>query len=347
MPRFTALTYASLTAMLLSTTIGCAITPRQAPVSLNRPVAFRNLNADFIEKQVNQKRMESYLAVLTGKNKFATDSLIPERGTVKGRELTRQFLTSTLKSLGYTVEPHNYRRNGTNIITRLMAEQPTDEYIIVGAHMDSVRNAGADDNGSGSTAVLEAATVLKNLKGRKVNIIFAWFDEEELGLIGSRYLAREYRKQGLKINTVHTIDMLGWDADKDKTVELARPGGVIWDYYNMVNKTHGLNYPLDRTSTGSSDHVSFEQQGYDAVCISEEWTSRDSTPHYHRRTDTYDTINTAYLASATRLVVAAVGDLALQVPPPANIREVSHDQFPQRERAFHTGYSMHTPLDQH
>lgn len=341
----------ALSLTLLSSALGCALAPRTAPVNLpqNTP-ALQRLNAqaqgDFIEKQVDQRRMESYLSVFTGKAPIAPNAgTIPERGGVEGRAMTRAFLTTTLKGLGYQVEEHSYRRNGANIMARLMAEVPTDEYILVGAHMDSVHNAGADDNASGSTAVLEAATVLKNLKGRKVNIIFAWFDEEELGLIGSRYLARDFRKQGLKLTSAHTIDMLGWDADQDKTVELARPGGIIWDYYQMVNETHGLNLPLDRSSTGSSDHVSFEQQGFDSVCISEEWTSGDTTPQYHRRGDTYETINTAYLATATRLVVAAVGDLALQVPAPVNARFQSHENFPQRERHFHTGYDMHSPLE--
>ena len=339
----------ALSLALLSSALGCAIAPRSLPVNTPQNTAnFQRFNTagDFIEKQVDQRRMESYLSVFTGKAPIAPNAgTIPERGGVEGRAMTRAFLTTTLKGLGYQVEEHSYRRNGANIMARLMAEVPTDEYILVGAHMDSVHNAGADDNASGSTAVLEAATVLKNLKGRKVNLIFAWFDEEELGLIGSRYLARDFRKQGLKLTSAHTIDMLGWDADGDKTVELARPGGIIWDYYQMVNETHGLNLPLDRSSTGSSDHVSFEQQGFDSVCISEEWTSGDTTPQYHRRGDTYETINTAYLATATRLVVAAVGDLALQVPAPVNARFQSHENFPQRERHFHTGYDMHSPLE--
>lgn len=294
-----------------------------------------------VEQLVDRSRMEQNMAALSGKTPFMPNTLIPERGSVKGRELTRTFLTTYLESLGYKVERHEYRKNGTNIFTRLMADEPTDEYILVGAHMDSVSNAGADDNGSGSTAVLEAATVLPQLKGRKVNIIFAWFDEEELGLIGSKYLARDFKKQGLKLTTVHTIDMMGWDGDGDKTVELARPDGILWDYYHMVNKTHGLNLPMDRTNTGQSDHVAFHEQGYQSLCLSEEWTSNDSTPHYHRKTDTFGTINFDFLAAGTQLVVATVGDLSLKVPPPANIQRIPHDRFPARERAFHKSYDEH------
>ncbi|PKL77602.1 MAG: hypothetical protein CVV27_04975 [Candidatus Melainabacteria bacterium HGW-Melainabacteria-1] len=291
-----------------------------------------------VEQLVERERMEKNLASLSGKIAFAPGTIIPERGTVKGRAMTRAFLTSYLEALGYKVELHEYRKNGINVTARLLAEEPTDEYIVVGAHMDSVSNAGADDNGSGSTAVLEAATLLPQLAGRKVNILFAWFDEEELGLIGSGYLARSLKKQGMKISSMHNVDMLGWDGDKDRTVELARPDGVLWDYYQMVNQTHGLKLPLERTNTGQSDHVSFRNEGYSSIMLSEEYTTRDSTPYYHRRGDTFETINFDFLASSTRLMIAAVGDLSMKVPPPPNIQLVPHDRFPARERHFHKSY---------
>ncbi|PIQ24136.1 hypothetical protein COW36_10795 [bacterium (Candidatus Blackallbacteria) CG17_big_fil_post_rev_8_21_14_2_50_48_46] len=327
---------AALSLALLNSCNALVSTPQAAPPL--RSFALQRKVSEGIEKRVDLKRMESNLAALTGARQIASNTVIPERGTVQGRAMTRQYLKETLEGLGYTVELDEYRRNGSNVFTRLMAEEPSDEYIVVGAHMDSVRNAGADDNASGSTAVLEAAAVLPQLKGRKVNILFAWFDEEELGLVGSSYLARKFKKQGLKITSVHTIDMLGWDGDGDKAVELARPDGILWDYYQMVNKTHGLNLPLDRTNTGQSDHVSFHDQGYPSLCMSEEWTSEDSTPYYHQRGDQFPTINREFLASGAQLMIAAVGDLSLKVPPPANIQRIPHDRFPAREREFHKSY---------
>ncbi len=319
--------------------------PALRPVQNQANPAFRsglnalNTPAAGIEAAVNPERMAAYLATFAGIRPIADQkTLIPERGTVQGRDLTRQFLTQTLTALGYKVERHEYRRDAANIMVTLAADIPTDEYILVGAHMDSVRNAGADDNASGSTAVLEAATVLRELKGRKVNLIFAWFDEEELGLVGSRHLARKLREQGLKISSVHAIDMMGYDGDGDHAVELARPDGVLWDYYQMVNKTHNLNLPMARTNTGRSDHVSFHDEGYDSLCISEEFTNGDSTPHYHRRSDTYETVSQSFLVAGTRLIVAAVGDLSLKVPAPINIQQIPHDRFPSREREFHASY---------
>lgn len=294
-----------------------------------------------VESLVERARMEKHLAALSGKTQIGPEGLIPERGSIQGRALTRAYLSKALEDIGYKAEPHAYRTNGTNITARLMADVPTDEYIVVGAHMDSVKNTGADDNASGTVAVLEIATVLKQIPNRKVNVLFAWFDEEEIGLIGSRYLAKELRKQGMKISSMHNIDMLGWDGDKDRTIELAQPDGILWDYYNMVNKTHGLNIPFDRTNTGQSDHESFHNEGFHSICISEEYTSGDMTPHYHRKGDSFETINLDYLTSSTRLVAAVVGDLSLKVPAPANIQRTPNDRFPSRKRELHGSYDEH------
>lgn len=338
---------AAAIAILLSCTgVGPANNPaifqsarNNSPVmAQNRQPIHRRGSLPRVEQLVDRERIAKNLSDLTGKTQALPDGAIPERGTVKGRAMTRAFLTKYLENLGYKVEPHEYRKNGINITARLMADEPSDEYIVVGAHMDSVSNKGADDNGSGSTAVLEAATVLPQLAGRKANILFAWFDEEELGLIGSGFLARELKKQGMKISSVHTADMMGYDGDGDKTVELARPDGILWDYYNMVNKTHKLNLPLDRTNTGQSDHVSFHNQGFASLCMSEEYTSGDTTPQYHRKGDVFETISLDFLSAGAQLMIAAVADLALHVPPPPNIQFIPHDRFPARERHFHKSY---------
>jgi hypothetical protein len=290
------------------------------------------------EQQIEPSRMEALAAVLTGQKPMPDGLTIPERGTTQGRDLTRKFIMSVLESYGYKPELHNYRSSGSNILVRLMAEQPTQEYILVGAHLDSVRNAGADDNNSGTVAVLEAARVLKNLQGRKLNLIFAWFDEEELGLVGSRYLAKDLKKQGLNITSVHTLDMVGWDSDKDRVIEIEQPDGPLWDYYQMVNKSHQLNLPLSRTSSGDTDHVAFRNEGFTSVGLCEEWVGGDTTPYYHRRTDTYTTLDFGYLHKVSQLMVAAIGDLVRAVPAPLIQSRVPHDRFPGRARPSHTSY---------
>ncbi|MEB3197086.1 MAG: M28 family peptidase [Candidatus Sericytochromatia bacterium] len=288
-----------------------------------------------LEQAVSRDRLGTRLSVLSGASTFTPTITIPERGSVQGRALTRQMITETLQAQGYSVESHRYRNHGENVLARLLADEPSDEWILLGAHLDSVRNAGADDNGSGSAAVLEAATVMRQCQGRKVNVLFAFFDEEELGLVGSQALAKDLRKQRLNLTSAHTADMIGFDADRDGAVEIERPDGQLWDYYQMVNRSHGLNLPLVRTSSGDTDHVAFRQQGFASVGMCEEWVGGDTTPHYHRKTDTFSTLNLDFLTSTTQLMVAVLADLVTRVPPPPLRQSVPHSQFPGRARHFH------------
>lgn len=290
------------------------------------------------EANVEQKKIEEYLGVLSGKVAYGTTK-IPERGSKEGRTQTRKFIKDQLESMGYKVEFHKYRNNGENIFVKLMADSGTSsEYVLAGAHMDSVSNAGANDNGTGSSSVLELARVMKNTTGRKVNLIFSWFDEEELGLVGSYAMAKDFKKQGLKISSVHTIDMMGWDSDKDKAVEIERPDANLWDYYVNANKSHGLNLKLARTNSGSTDHVAFREEGFDSVGLCEEWAGGDTTPHYHKKSDNFDTVDFSYLASSTKLFAAIMDDLSKGIVLKKTSPIVPHNKFPGRERHFHGKY---------
>ncbi|GIW22783.1 MAG: hypothetical protein KatS3mg068_1790 [Candidatus Sericytochromatia bacterium] len=286
------------------------------------------------EDLVSVQRLKNNLAVLSGNSPFE-ETIISERGSIEGRRKTREFLSKKLSELGYTIEKHSYRKNGENIYVKIMADIPTDEYILVGAHMDSVKNAGANDNGTGSTAVLELAYILKNLKNKKLNIILAWFDEEELGLIGSYEMAKYFKKLNLKINSVHTIDMMGWDSNKNNLIEIERPDGDLWEYYQAVNKAHNLNFPLRRTNSGSTDHVAFRENGFKSVGLCEEWVGGDTTPHYHKKSDTYENIHFNILESGTKLLAAVISDLSLGVNYPIKSKFIPHDQFPGKDRHFH------------
>lgn len=331
----------SLGSVLLA---GCATSVALLNNPTANPLRSQSVQPFSPERQVSKENIQKLAAVLTGEQAMPEGQTIPERGSTQGRELTRQYIFKTLESMGYQPELRPYRSSGTNVLAELKADQPTDEYILLGAHMDSVRNAGADDNSSGTVAVLEAARILKNLPERKVNLIFAWFDEEELGLIGSRALAKEYRAKGLNISSVHTLDMVGYDSDGDSAIEIEQPDGPLWDYYQMVNTKHDLNLTLYRTSSGSTDHVAFRQQGFVSVGLCEEWVNGDTTPNYHRKGDRFDTVNFDYLTNVTRLTVAAVGDLARKVPEPLIQTRMSHEHFPARERLSHSSYEG-LPLD--
>jgi len=288
-----------------------------------------------IESQVDITRLQNYVGILSGKVNLPNGKKIAERGSLEGKKLVKEYLTSVLEKAGYTVEKQKYSNTGENLFTKLMADEKTDEYVLLGAHFDSVGNAGANDNATGTSIVLETASLLKTLKNKKVNVIFALFDEEEKGLFGSAAMAKSFKEQGLKISSVHTVDMFGWDSDGDKVIEIEQATNNIWDYYLMVNKNHGLNYNLSRTASGDTDHESFRAAGFNSVGMCEEWAGGDTTPYYHKKADTYETVNFEYMVLGAKLITATIGDLALKVAPPIPSNSVSvNTTLPKRQRTF-------------
>jgi Zn-dependent M28 family amino/carboxypeptidase len=222
-----------------------------------------------------------------------------------------------LAKLGIAPKFHGYDTRsrigpGVNIYGELPATVQTFEWIVVGAHYDSVEGApGADDDASGVTAVLMVAETLANLKDRRVNVLFAFFDQEEYGAIGSDHFAEQCRKEHRRIVAVHCIDMVGWDGDKDRVVELALGTANPSPAQNQMVQQYrraaaGLVGSIMTSSMGRSDHVSFLEYDYPALLVAQEFAGGDSNPNYHRPSDTCDKIDYDYLRRVATLVTRVV-----------------------------------------
>jgi hypothetical protein len=127
----------------------------------------------------------------------------------------------------------------------------------------------------------------------------------------------------------------GWDSNKNNLIEIERPDGDLWDYYQAVNKFHNLNIPLRRTNSGSTDHVAFRENGFKSVGLCEEWVGGDTTPHYHKKSDIYENIHFSILETGTKLLAAVISDLALGIDYKLKSKFIPHDKFPGRDRHFH------------
>lgn len=180
-----------------------------------------------------------------------------------------------------------------NVIGVIEGSDPVlkNEYVIYSAHFDHTGitdgeiNNGADDNASGSMALLEIASAFMKLKKKpERSIVFAWMNAEELGLVGSKYYAKNpvfpLEKTLLDIN----LDMVGRsklpsDTGKIFGTELSVTGPRELEYYSKHE-----NSTLDRMAEesaaaagiklidkgndlewGSSDHMSFREKGVVAV----------------------------------------------------------------------------------
>jgi len=242
-------------------------------------------------------------------------------------------------------------------------ERPNDVVIVQG-HIDSrvtdVMNftsdaPGANDDGSGTAAVIEAARVLSKHKFPGT-IVYAALSGEEQGLYGGKVLANYAKAQGWNVVTVLNNDIIGnscssdgvcdstharvlsegprsqGEADLSKSVhslggENDSPSRNISRYLDgLADRLKiGLDvrqiWRTDRFGRGG-DHIPFLELGYPAARISVaienyDWQHQDlRTEKGKRYGDTIDHVDFAYLAKMTKLNIAALASIASAPPPP-------------------------------
>ena len=244
------------------------------------------------------------IAKLSGAKEIRAGVTLANRATIENRQEARTYLLSLLSSFGLEGKRHSYgAAGGENIYAVLSSGRPSADVIVLGAHYDSVMRApGANDNATGTAAVLAIARAMAATRGRTRDLMIVFFDEEERGLQGSRAFAQMLKDDNRKVVGVHTVDQAGWDQDKDRAIEIELPYDGAVALYETAAKSLGLSIPIHTTSESGSDHSAFRALGFPAVGVTEEYRNKDTTPHIHRATDTFDTIDFEYLASTTKLV---------------------------------------------
>lgn len=224
-----------------------------------------------------------------------------------------EFIFQKFEELGYTPEIHTFNNGrGENIIaTKMGTRYPEKEFIICG-HYDNMpsgnRAPGADDNASGTVAVLEAARLLKNFDF-DYTIRFAAWDEEEIGLVGSRHYAQRAASQQQQIIGVLNLDMIAWDSNNDFKYTIATNDASQSFSNDFIASTamyqprlnHGYHF------TTASDHAAFWENGYPAMLVIEDWD--DFNAYYHTPADDIDILNMEYYIS---LVRASIANIAAQ-----------------------------------
>lgn len=215
---------------------------------------------------------------------------------------------------------------GPNIIgIKLGTVYPsTRTYAVICGHMDDVPNygyaPGADDNASGTTAVLEAARVMQDYDF-EYTVYYIGFNAEEQGLIGSDDFADRAYSSGDTILGVFNFDMIGYvESPQRDTMNahytVAVPGCSVFvcDFFQSAVDTYTqlkVRQVRNTQTWGYSDHASFWEHGYIAMCGIE----RVLCPGYHTVADTIGPYGVNSLPFATEVIKAGTAALAkLAVP---------------------------------
>ncbi|MDF1544516.1 MAG: M28 family peptidase [bacterium] len=176
--------------------------------------------------------------------------------------------------------------------------------IVVGAHRDNypITSPGADDDGSGSVAVLELARVLQGIE-TNMTIVFVLFDSEELGLYGAWHHANCAAARGDSVVLMHNMDMIG-HIENDQYAIVWSGGtsfyGDLWDSLANASPDIAIDAAVDVGAYW--DDAPFWENGYDVV------TSHESifSIHYHSAHDSTTYLSYDYLTRMTRAAMATM-----------------------------------------
>ncbi len=266
-------------------------------------------------EQVNEENLKKHIYYL------ASDELQGRLTGSEGETKATNYLSAEFKKLGlkpyegkefiqnfeYSVKlnPHDDKTStavkGKNVIAVL--DNKAEKTIVIGAHYDhlglnehhnsTLANSqgqihnGADDNASGTAAVLELARMFSQNKTKEnVNYVFALFSGEEDGLMGSKKLA-----ETIKTNYPNTIFMINMDMvgrlnkDNNLTVGGVGTSPILQDLVKKY-KPEAINLSLDESGVGPSDHTSFYLKDIPVLFL---FTGTHND--YHKPTDDADKIN--------------------------------------------------------
>jgi hypothetical protein len=242
--------------------------------------------------------------------------------------------------------PQKVTMDVVNVLAWLPGRDTT-RVVVMGGHYDSCicrintndstsTAPGADDDGSGSSAVLELARVMSKRypKGLDATIVFALYAAEEQGTLGSAHLAQRLKAAGLTVVAGMTDDIVGnvvaengktdstsvriyaMDSVPSLSGELAR---YVWGLGHVYLPKFEVRptFRLDRLGRGG-DHGPFQRIGAPALRFTERL---ENYKRQHLPTDEIKFVNFGYTANIARLNLATVASLAATPPPPDSARQ--------------------------
>lgn len=273
-------------------------------------ISFRDNTSDAVN-MIDKDRWFQNVETLAQWNRYA-----------RGNEILHatDWLAEKFRATGAQVDLQEFSVSSTkayNVIATFTGSESPDEIIVVGAHYDSISEApgqaapGAEDNGSGTAALLEVAQVLQRFPPRKTVVVIA-FSGEEAGLYGSYAYVQKLKDQSQtgKIKAAITMDMIGFD-QSGRVGCLLETGKQFKSLSDMLLAAAQQYTTMDMHTTFNyfgSDHVPFIDNGIPGILtIDNDWDNYDD---YHRTTDLPKNISKDMGWQIMKMNVATIMQLA-------------------------------------
>ncbi len=246
--------------------------------------------------------------------------------TQPGNRKAIEYLQKAYQSFGYPTELQEFSppalQGGSStanvIATKRGTEYPELIYVL-SSHFDSVAvGSGADDDTSGTAALLETARLLADVP-LPATVVFASFTGEESGLLGSREFVRLAAQAKWNVVGALNNDMIGWGAESsrmDNTIRYSNPG--------IKDIQHGAAFLFTNLITYDAKYY----RGTDAAAFYEAWGDIVggigsypvlANPNYHQPTDFLETMNIRQIMETGKVTAATLVYLASS---PSRLKDV-------------------------
>lgn len=275
-------------------------------------------------------------------NYLASDELEGRMSGKKGNILAAKFIKNRLERAGLRTKTQKFNIKRTNpgpkhevgddftenVYAIIEGHEIPDEIVVMGAHFDHIGygpkysrggrmeiHNGADDNASGTVAVLEAATALAGLKPKRT-ILFQFYSAEEMGLLGSRYYCEnpmfpESSPDISKHVAMINLDMVGHLKTSEYKVSVPESAPDIGRNINQLMSKYGFAGAVTGRGTGGSDHASFHNKRIPVAFI-----HTGLHRHYHTPSDDVETLNVDGIAQIARYAAELIWMLANETNKP-------------------------------
>ncbi|MCK8479673.1 M28 family metallopeptidase [Psychroserpens algicola] len=271
--------------------------------------------------------------VKTAVTYLASDELNGRRAGSEGIEKAASYIESEFKSYGVKPYYETYRDHfkidsldAFNVIGFIEGTDAKlkDEVIILGAHYDHIGKGktvdgdslanGANDNAAGTVGVIAMARYFAKRKNNKRSIMFALFSAEEMGLLGSKHLAKRLKSENLNLYTMLNFEMIGVPF-KDRDYEAFVTG---YDLSNMADK---INEYVGSNLIGASDvakkyqlfkrsdnYPFYEEFGLPCQTISS--CDLSNFDYYHHVDDEISQLDFDFMASLINKTIPAIEEMS-------------------------------------